>query len=86
MPGKDGYALLREVRALPLTSKARVPAAALTSFTETGHRERARQAGFQIHLAKPVASRTLVDAVARLADRTFESVGEQAAAGGDRQG
>jgi two-component system CheB/CheR fusion protein len=69
MPGEDGYGLLRQVRALESPSKARVPAAALTSFTGDGHRESVRQAGFQLHLAKPIESRALVAAVASLALR-----------------
>ena len=69
MPGEDGYALLQKVRALEVVSKSRLPAAALTSFTGESHRVRAQQAGFQVHLAKPIESRALVDAVARLASR-----------------
>jgi CheY-like chemotaxis protein len=55
-----------------------VPAAALTSFPEVGHQKRARQAGFQMHLAKPVASEALVDAVARFAG-LLDEVGGQIA-------
>jgi CheY-like chemotaxis protein len=36
MPGEDGYSLIRQVRALEPASKARIPAAALTSFTGEG--------------------------------------------------
>ena len=66
MAGEDGYSLIRNVRALEPPLKT-IPAIALTSFTGEAHRVRALQAGFQIHLGKPIESRTLVDAVASLA-------------------
>jgi CheY-like chemotaxis protein len=69
MPAEDGYSLIRKVRALESTSKARIPAAALTSLTGEGNEQRSLEAGFQLHIGKPVESRTLVDAVASLAFR-----------------
>jgi PAS domain S-box-containing protein len=69
MPGDDGYSLMRKVRALESMRKATIPAAALTSFTGEGDERRSLEAGFQLHLGKPVESRTLVDAVASLAFR-----------------
>jgi PAS domain S-box-containing protein len=66
MPGEDGYALIRNVRALSSPINA-IPAAALTSFTGNGHRQRALDAGFQLHLGKPIESQPLVDAVVSLA-------------------
>jgi PAS domain S-box-containing protein len=66
MPGEDGYALIRKVRALESPLTATIPAAALTSFTHEDDRQRALQAGFQLHLAKPIESRSLVEAVASL--------------------
>jgi CheY-like chemotaxis protein len=66
MPGEDGYALIRKVRALESPLTATIPAAALTSFTHEDVRQRALQAGFQLHLAKPIESRSLVEAVASL--------------------
>jgi PAS domain S-box-containing protein len=69
MPAEDGYSLIRKVRALASTSKARIPAAALTSFTGDDDEQRSLEAGFQLHIGKPVESRTLVDAVASLAFR-----------------
>jgi PAS domain S-box-containing protein len=69
MPGEDGYSLMRKVRALESTIKARIPAAALTSFTGEGDEQRSLEAGFLLHIGKPVESRTLVEAVASLAFR-----------------
>jgi CheY-like chemotaxis protein len=69
MPGEDGYSLVRNVRALESTSKARIPAVALTSFTGEDNQQRSLEAGFQLHIGKPAESRTLVDAVASLTQR-----------------
>ena len=65
MPGEDGFSLLRRLRAL--TSKASmVPAAALTAFVREEDRQEAFEAGFQMHLAKPIDAASLVSAVATL--------------------
>jgi signal transduction histidine kinase/CheY-like chemotaxis protein len=67
MPGEDGYTFIRRIRAFAATSIASIPAAALTAFARNEDRENALQAGFQLHLAKPIAACSLVAAVARLA-------------------
>jgi PAS domain S-box-containing protein len=67
MPERDGYDLIRDVRALPAEDGGRVPAAAFTAFAGREDRERALHAGYQLHLAKPVAADELVAAVAQLA-------------------
>jgi signal transduction histidine kinase/ActR/RegA family two-component response regulator len=66
MPGEDGYSLIRQLRALEPAEVASVPAAALTAFARNEDRLRALDAGFQLHLAKPIDAGTLVNAVARL--------------------
>jgi PAS domain S-box-containing protein len=68
MPGQDGYALIRKVRSMESPIKE-IPAAALTSFTGENHEQRVLQAGFQLHLGKPIESSALLDAVASLASR-----------------
>jgi PAS domain S-box-containing protein len=67
MPGKDGYELIRAVRALPAERGGAIPAAALTAFTNEDHRHRALAAGYQMYLAKPIEPGELVAAVAGLA-------------------
>jgi CheY-like chemotaxis protein/anti-sigma regulatory factor (Ser/Thr protein kinase) len=74
MPGEDGYALMRKIRGLPMPALASLPAAALTAFARDEDRDKALHAGFQLHLRKPVEARTLVDAVAKLANRSNEAV------------
>jgi PAS domain S-box-containing protein len=70
MPGEDGYALIRKVRALGPGEGGDVLAVALTAYARTEDRTRAMLAGFQTHVAKPVEPAELVAAVASLARRT----------------
>ena len=66
MPGEDGYSLIRRLRALD-ASVATVPAAALTAFAREEDRQEALDAGFQLHLSKPIDANSLIAAVATLA-------------------
>jgi CheY-like chemotaxis protein len=70
MPGEDGYALIRKLRALPRDRGGQTPAACLTGLSTVEDRARVLQAGFQYHVAKPVDARTLVSVVAALAARS----------------
>lgn len=64
MPRMDGYGLIRAVRAAGYGPE-KLPAIALTAFARSDERHAALEAGFQIHLGKPVNSQALIDAVAR---------------------
>jgi CheY-like chemotaxis protein len=66
MPGDDGYALMRKVRdaGSPL---ANVPAIALTAYAGPGDAYRAKVAGFDRHIVKPVDPALLTAVVAMLA-------------------
>lgn len=66
MPGEDGYSFIRKVRALTKDRGGLVPAVALTAYADTEDRIRALEAGFQIHVAKPVDPEELVITVANL--------------------
>ena len=66
MPGEDGYSLIKRVRASAAVGTASIPAAALTSFARQEDRQHALQAGFHLHLAKPIEPRHLIEAVACL--------------------
>jgi PAS domain S-box-containing protein len=68
MPKEDGYALIRRVRDLD-GEKGRIPAIAVTAYARAEDRVKAIQAGYQMHLAKPVEGAKLVEAVARLVNR-----------------
>jgi PAS domain S-box-containing protein len=67
MPGTDGYELMRRIRALAPHPSARVPAAALTGFGRTEDRRDALEAGFLMHLAKPLDPADVIAAVLKLA-------------------
>jgi signal transduction histidine kinase/CheY-like chemotaxis protein len=66
MPGEDGYAFIKKVRAMngPV---ATIPAAALTALARDEDRQRALSAGFHLHLAKPIDGQSLIAAVVGLA-------------------
>jgi CheY-like chemotaxis protein len=70
LPHEDGYSLIRQVRALASGSADRVPAMALTAYARPEDRDKALAAGFQMHLAKPVAPDDFMDAVSALARRS----------------
>ena len=66
MPGADGYSLIESVRALPAQCGGQTPAIALTAYARSEDCARALQAGFQNHLAKPVAPAKLIAALCEL--------------------
>ena len=67
MPGKGGYWLIGQVRALPPQSGGATPAAALTGLIGPEHRASVLRAGYQYHIEKPVQLRALIGVVAILA-------------------
>lgn len=66
MPGEDGYELIRRVRALPTDRGGDIPAAAITAFARPEDRRRMLNAGYSIHLPKPVEPAELVAVVSTL--------------------
>lgn len=66
MPGQDGYDLIREVRALTEEDGRNIPAAALTAYARADDRRKALDAGFMMHVPKPVEPAELVAVVANL--------------------
>jgi CheY-like chemotaxis protein len=69
MPGKGGYWLIGQVRALPPERGGVTPAAALTAYTGPEHRASVLRAGFQLHVEKPIGLDALIGAVAMLAPK-----------------
>jgi signal transduction histidine kinase/ActR/RegA family two-component response regulator len=67
MPGEDGYALIRRVRALDPDAGGRTPAVALTAYSRTKDRDLAVDAGFTMHVPKPVDPGEFTVIVASLA-------------------
>ena len=67
MPGRDGYAVLSEVRAVETLLGRRVPVAAVSAYAHAEDRQRAIAAGFDHYLAKPVDPAALASTVKALA-------------------
>ncbi|MFQ4143771.1 PAS domain S-box protein [Chlorogloeopsis sp. ULAP02] len=69
MPQEDGYSLIRHLRSQPPEKGGKIPAAALTAYARAEDRRQAIQAGFQLHMPKPVDPSELVTVVASLVER-----------------
>ncbi|MDB9317961.1 hybrid sensor histidine kinase/response regulator [Nodularia spumigena] len=66
MPDMDGYMLLRQVRTLTPEAGGNVPAIALTAYARDEDQQQALEAGYQMHLTKPVNTEKLIAAILRL--------------------
>ena len=75
LPGEDGYSLVRRLRSDTAAGVRAIPAVALTAYAAPEDADRARAAGFQVHLPKPVSPEALVDVVHRLAGRAGRGPG-----------
>ena len=68
MPGEDGYATLRRIRAWESAparaSRPQRPAVAITAFAQREDRARALAEGFMAHLVKPVVPEELIATIA----------------------
>ena len=62
LPGKDGYALLAEIRESPYRA---LRVLALTAHAMSGDRERALRAGFDGYITKPIEIRSFPELVKR---------------------
>lgn len=62
LPGKDGFALLQEIRE---SEHGGLRVLALTAHTMMGDRERALEAGFDGYITKPIDIRSFPDQVRR---------------------
>lgn len=69
LPGRDGYELMRTLRELTSAfDRTCICAIALTAFSRDQDQVRALEAGFDVHLAKPVQPHTLIAAIAQLSN------------------
>ncbi|MDQ7988545.1 MAG: response regulator [Candidatus Dactylopiibacterium sp.] len=68
LPGKDGYDLIRTVRA-EHEADGHIPAIALTAFGRESDRDQALVAGFDIHLSKPMTPQKMLDTLVDLLDK-----------------
>ena len=69
MPRMDGFGFIDRLRRHDNPRIREMPAAALTAYARSEDRMKALQAGFQLHLAKPIDPAELVTTVASLARR-----------------
>jgi PAS domain S-box-containing protein len=71
MPGEDGYSALKKIRAWQTTDGRsplnRLPAIALTAFSQREDRIRAFTAGFNMHVTKPAVAEELIIVIDSLA-------------------
>ncbi len=66
LPGMDGVAALRALRADPVT--AGIPAVAVTAYAMRGDEERLLEAGFDAYIAKPIDTRAFVPRLLEVLD------------------
>jgi CheY-like chemotaxis protein/nitrogen-specific signal transduction histidine kinase/PAS domain-containing protein len=85
MPGMDGYAATRAIRANP--NNAQLPIIAMTAHALESDRQRCREAGMNDHVTKPVILEDLATALRRwLPKRATDHIGGQSAPVTGRQG
>jgi PAS domain S-box-containing protein len=66
MPEEDGYSLIKKIRALSANEGGTISAIALTAYARNEDRAKALEAGFQIHLPKPIEPLNFIDEVTKL--------------------
>lgn len=66
MPVEDGITLIRKIRALPAERGGRIPAAALTAYTRAEDRVKIMNAGYTLHISKPLDPAELVASISTL--------------------
>lgn len=67
MPGEDGYAFVKRVRAWTEDHVRKLPLVAMTAYARAEDRHRVLEAGFQRHVAKPIEPVELVETLADVA-------------------
>ncbi|MEG3939227.1 MULTISPECIES: hybrid sensor histidine kinase/response regulator [unclassified Microcoleus] len=80
MPQADGYELIARVKEMEVLRERKMPAIALTAYVRESDRRQALEAGFQMHLSKPVEVTKLIAGIANLAGILRNPVGLKAVA------
>ena len=73
LPDTDGYELIRKIRDVEGALGRYTPAVALTAYPRVEDRARALEAGYQMHVPKPVAPRDLASVIATLTNRPVDA-------------
>ena len=71
LPGVDGYEFMRKLRELE-GDEERIPAIAVTGYAGAVDESMALDAGYEVHLSKPIELNELATAIARLSRRAIE--------------
>ncbi len=69
LPGRDGHELAREVRQQEAGGRDHLPMIALTAFARSEDQSKSLDAGFDLHLAKPLRPYVLLTAIRELLSR-----------------
>jgi signal transduction histidine kinase/ActR/RegA family two-component response regulator len=72
MPGEDGYALIRKIRALDANAGGKTPAVALTAYGRAEDRMLSLTAGYNMHVPKPVDPAEFTTIIASVAGRLLQ--------------
>jgi CheY-like chemotaxis protein len=67
MPEMDGYALIQQLRALPIEKGGQIPALALSAYVREEDRVRAFASGFNKYVNKPINLDLFIRAIDELA-------------------
>ncbi|GAA6620867.1 ATP-binding protein [Scytonema sp. NUACC26] len=74
MPDIDGYMLMSQIRALPPEKGGQMLAVALTAYAGEYNQKQALDAGFQMHLSKPIDPDTLVKELSRICSSLRDAI------------
>jgi PAS domain S-box-containing protein len=69
MPDEDGYALIRRVRSLSSERRRRLPAVAVSAHAREEDRRKAVDAGYDLHIAKPIDPTDFAQLIVKLISR-----------------
>jgi signal transduction histidine kinase/DNA-binding response OmpR family regulator len=69
MPNEDGFSLIQKLRKMKSKWARELPAVALTAYATVEDRARTLDAGFQLHVAKPIEPEALIRSIAAVAGR-----------------
>ncbi len=70
MPLEDGYSLIRQIRKLAPEQGGLIPAIALTAYAKNEDRLLALEAGFQMHIPKPIDPDELIAVIVKLVQQS----------------
>ena len=68
MPIEDGYGLIQKIRKIDSASGGNIPAIALTAYASIEDIRKAKEAGFNAHIAKPINVDELTKTIRKLVD------------------